>query len=52
MRFDFEVCFLRFLGFCDMMMKTLAVKKNRKKEENHHELSFSFSNWTSCLTNQ
>jgi hypothetical protein len=29
MRFDFEVCFLRFLGFCDVMMKTLAIIKNK-----------------------
>jgi hypothetical protein len=29
MGFDFEVCFLRFLGFCDVMMKTLAVKEKK-----------------------
>jgi hypothetical protein len=60
MRFDFEVCFLRFLGFCDVMMKTLAIiiiikfKKFKKekeiKKENHHKLSFSLSNRTCCLT--
>jgi hypothetical protein len=52
MKFDFEVCFLIFLGFCDVMVKTLAIKKKRKKKEkeNHHKLSFSLSNWTSCLT--
>jgi hypothetical protein len=32
MRFDFEVCFLRFLGFCDVMMKTSALIKNFKKK--------------------
>jgi hypothetical protein len=31
MRFDFEVCFLRFLGFCDVMMKTLVVNNNNNK---------------------
>jgi hypothetical protein len=31
MRLDFEVCFLRFLGFCDVMMKTLALIKKEKK---------------------
>jgi hypothetical protein len=32
MRFDFEVCFLRFLGLCDVMIKTLAIKiKNHNK---------------------
>jgi hypothetical protein len=46
MRFDFEVCFLRFLGFCDVMMKTLAIIIE-EEEENHHKLSFSLSNWTS-----
>jgi hypothetical protein len=48
MIFDFEVCFLRFLGFCDAMMKTLAIiiKKKKKKKK----LSFSLSNQTSCLT--
>jgi hypothetical protein len=30
MRFDFEVCFLRFLGFCDVMMKTSALIKKIK----------------------
>ena len=43
MGFDFEVCFLRFLDFCDVMMKTLALikkKKRRKKkrEENQKEV--------------
>jgi hypothetical protein len=33
MRFDFEVYFLRFLGFCDVMMKTLAKKKKKKKKK-------------------
>jgi hypothetical protein len=33
MRFDFEVCFLRFLGFCDVMMKILAlILKNKNKK--------------------
>jgi hypothetical protein len=57
MRFDFEVCFLRFLGFCDVMMKTLAIiiiikfkKEKEIKKENHHKLSFSLSNRTCCLT--
>jgi hypothetical protein len=53
MIFGFEVCFLRFLGFCDVMMKTLAIIKikiKKKEKENHHKLSFSLSNWTSCLT--
>jgi hypothetical protein len=49
MRFDFEVCFLRFLGFCDVIMKTLALIK-QKEEENHNKLSFSLSNQTSYLT--
>jgi hypothetical protein len=31
MRFDFEVCFLRFLGFCDVMMKTSAINKKNQK---------------------
>jgi hypothetical protein len=39
MRFDFEMCFLRFLGFYDVMMKTLAfiIIKNIyiKKSKNH-----------------
>jgi hypothetical protein len=54
MRFDFELCFLRFLGFCDVMMKTLAIiiEEEEEEEENHHKLSFSLSNWTSCLTKQ
>jgi hypothetical protein len=30
MRFDFEVCFLRFLGFCDVIMKTLAIFFKKK----------------------
>jgi hypothetical protein len=30
MRFDFEVRVLRFLGFCDVMMKTLALLKKQK----------------------
>jgi hypothetical protein len=30
MRLDFEVCFLKFLGFDDVMMKTLALIKNKK----------------------
>jgi hypothetical protein len=47
MIFDFEVCFLRFLGFCDVIMKTLAINNNKK---NHHKLSFSLSNRTFCLT--
>jgi hypothetical protein len=42
MRLDFEVCFLKFLGFYDVMMKTLAlkiiIKKNQSK--NHNKLSF------------
>jgi hypothetical protein len=29
MRFDFEVCFLKFISFCDVMMKTLAVNKKK-----------------------
>jgi hypothetical protein len=30
MRLAFEVCFLKFLGFYDVMMKTLAlIKKNK-----------------------
>jgi hypothetical protein len=40
MRLDFEVCFLKFLGFYDVMMKTLALikkyihnKKNQKKKK-------------------
>jgi hypothetical protein len=33
MRFDFEVCFLRFLGFSDVMMKTLAVNNNNNNNE-------------------
>ena len=49
MRFDFEVYFLIFLGFCDVMMKTLALIKKKK---NHNKLSFSLSNRTSCLANQ
>jgi hypothetical protein len=54
MRFDFEVCFLRFLGFCDVMMKILAINKKiiKKKSENHNKVSFSLSNWTSCLAKQ
>jgi hypothetical protein len=51
MRFDFEVCFLRFLGFCDVMMKTLALIE-KKKSENHNKVSFSLSNWTSYLAKQ
>jgi hypothetical protein len=31
MRFDLEVCFLRFVGFCDVMMKTLALIILKKK---------------------
>jgi hypothetical protein len=50
MRFGFEVCVLRFIGFCDVMMKTLAINNNnKKKKENHNKVSFSLSNWTSCL---
>jgi hypothetical protein len=30
MKFDFEVCFLRFLGFYDVLMKTLALIKKKK----------------------
>jgi hypothetical protein len=52
MRFDFEVCFLRFLGFCDVMMKTLALINNKKKSENHNKVSFSLSNRTFCLAKQ
>jgi hypothetical protein len=37
MRFDFEVCFLRFLGFCDVMMKTLALIKKKKKKKKKKE---------------
>jgi hypothetical protein len=37
MRFDFEVCFLKFLGFRDVMMKTLAIIKKLKKEEEEEE---------------
>jgi hypothetical protein len=33
MRFDFEVCFLSFLGFCDVMMKTLAINKKKIKKK-------------------
>jgi hypothetical protein len=51
MRFDFEVCFLRFLGFYDVMIKTLALIK-KKKSENHNKVSFSLSNQTSCLAKQ
>jgi hypothetical protein len=44
MRLDFEVCFLKFLGFYDVMMKTLALIKiyiyNKKKSKNHNKLSF------------
>jgi hypothetical protein len=32
MRLDFEICFLRFLGFCDVMMKTLALIKNKNQK--------------------
>jgi hypothetical protein len=32
MRFDFEVFFLRFLGFCDVMMKILAIIKKKLKK--------------------
>jgi hypothetical protein len=32
MRFELEVCFLRFFGFCDVMMKTLAIKKIKKEK--------------------
>jgi hypothetical protein len=32
MRLDFEMCFLRFLGFCDVMMKTLALIKIKNKK--------------------
>jgi hypothetical protein len=32
MRFDFEVCVLRFLGFCNVMMKTLALKKKKNQK--------------------
>jgi hypothetical protein len=61
MRFDFEVCFLRFFGFCDVTMKSLALikkkKKNQKnqknqKSKNHNKVSFSLSNRTSCLAKQ
>jgi hypothetical protein len=51
--------FLRFFGFCDMMIKTLALIKKKKKkekekeeEENHNKLSFSLNNRTSCLAKQ
>jgi hypothetical protein len=33
MGFYFEVYFLRFLGFCDVMMKTLAIKKKIEKKK-------------------
>jgi hypothetical protein len=63
MRFDFEVCFLRFFGFCDVTMKSLAlikikkiIKKKKKiknqKSKNHNKVSFSLSNRTSCLAKQ
>jgi hypothetical protein len=45
MRFDFKVCFLRFLGFYDMMMKNLAlIIIIIIIKENHNKLSFSLSN--------
>jgi hypothetical protein len=47
MRLDFEACFLKFLGFYDVMMKILAlilkkIKKiqKKKKKKNHNKLSF------------
>jgi hypothetical protein len=58
MKFDFEVCFLRFLGFCEVMMKTSALIKIKKKifkksiNQNHNKVSFSLNNWTSCLAKQ
>jgi hypothetical protein len=41
MRLDFEVCFLKFLGFYDVMMKTLALIKkiyNKKKSKKSKKL--------------
>jgi hypothetical protein len=33
MKFDFEVCFLKFLGFYDVLMKTLALIKKKKNQK-------------------
>jgi hypothetical protein len=57
LRFDFEVCVLKFLGFCDVMMKTLALikiknQKSKIKNQNHNKVNFSLSNLTSCLAKQ
>jgi hypothetical protein len=41
MRLAFEVCFLKFLGFYDVMMKTLALIKIKKNKKNHQKIIIS-----------